>query len=241
MYKNLQTFPARPVSCMRITRNSESCNVTHALNGILSLGGFMKEMIIFDFLRRTLKKSEGLVECHGECNTSKVLSVEMIRDSSTDRTSVECTLPTFFLKTANKLPSPATGPLGNDVRCVSCWAPAFTIRSLTANERRATSSSSSVSDSSEAFKVLCPSNTGIRSSCAPASEWAGSRMNSSAPSGSSTASNQMLPPSLREVTVDAQVFRAIGLANLAGEWLSSDFSSTVDGSGDPITLGGMLS
>src|ERR1700679_1454434 len=75
-YKNLQAFPARPVSCMCITGNSESCNVTHAFNGILSLGGFMKEMIIFDFLRRSLKKSEGLVECHRECNTSKVLSVE---------------------------------------------------------------------------------------------------------------------------------------------------------------------
>jgi hypothetical protein len=66
-------------------------------------------------------------------------------------------------------------------------------------------------------------------------------MNSSAPSGSSTASNQMLPPSLREVTVDAQVLRAIGLANRAGVWLPSDCSSTVAGSGDPITLGGILS
>jgi hypothetical protein len=201
----------------------------------------MKEMIVFDFLCCSLKKSEGLVECHRECNTSKVLSVEIIRKSSIHRTSVERTFPTFFLKTANRLPSPATGPLGNDVRRVSCWGPAFTIRSLTANERRATSASSSVSDSSEPFEVLRPSNTGIRSSGAPASEWGGSRMNSSAPSGSSTASNQMLPPSLREVTVDAHVLRAIGLANRAGVRLPSDCSSTVAGSGDPITLEGMLS
>ena len=201
----------------------------------------MKEMIIFDFLRCSLKEGERLVERHRECNTGKVLSAETVRKSSTHTTSVECTLPTFFLKTANKLPSSATGPLGNDVRCVCCWAPAFTTRSLTANERRATSSSSSVSDSSEAFEVLCPSNTGIRSSGAHASEWGGSRMNSSAPSSSSTASNQMLPPSLREVTVDAQVFRAIGLANREGVWLPSDCSSTVAGSGDPRTLGGMLS
>jgi hypothetical protein len=43
----------------------------------------------------------------------------------------------------------------------------------------------------------------------------------------------MLPASLREVTVDAQVLRAMGLANRDGGGLPSDFSSTVDGSGGP--------
>jgi hypothetical protein len=115
----------------------------------------MKEMIIFDFLRFSLKKRDRLVECHGECNTSKILFVGIIRRSSTHRESVECTLPTFFLKTANRLPSSETGPLGNDVRCVSCWVLALTPRSLTTIERRAASSSSSVSDDSpEAFELL---------------------------------------------------------------------------------------
>ena len=158
---------------------------------------------------------------------------------------MECTLPTFFLKTANRLPSSPTGPLGNDVRCASCWVPALTPRSLSASERRATSSPSSVSDSPETFELLCPSNIGIRSSAAPASEWGASRKNSSAPSGSSVASNQTLAPSLREVTVDAQVLRAIGLANRDGvglsSWLPSDRSSTVAGSGDARALGGLLS
>lgn len=201
----------------------------------------MKEMIIFDFLRCSLKKCERLVECHGECDTGKILSMEIMRRCSTHRASVECTLPTFFLKTANRLPSSATGPLGNDVRCASCWAPALTPRSLSASERRATSSPSSVSDSPEAFEALCPSSTIIRSSVAPVSEWGASRKNSSAPSGSSTASNQILPPSLKDVTVDAQVLRAIGLANRDGVRLPSDRSSTVAGSGDPRALGGLFS
>lgn len=156
---------------MRVTRNGESCDVTHSLNRILSLGGFVKEMVIFGLLRFSLKKRDRFVECHGESNASKILSVGIIRKSSTHRISVGRTLPTFFLKTANRLPSSETGPLGNDVRCVSCWVPALTPWSLTAIERRATSSSSSVSDDSpEAFELHCPSSTGIRSSAAPASE-----------------------------------------------------------------------
>jgi len=73
-----------------------------------------------------------------------------------------------------------------------------------------------VSDSPETFELHCPSNAGIRSSAAPASEWGASRKNSSAPSSSSVASNQTLFPSLREVAVEAQVLRATGLANRDG-------------------------
>jgi len=64
---------------MRIARYRECCHIAHALNRILGLGSFMEEIIIFDFLRRSLEEGERLVECHGECNTSKILSMEEIR------------------------------------------------------------------------------------------------------------------------------------------------------------------
>ena len=146
---------------------------------------------------------------------------------------MDSTLPTFFLKTANRLPSSATGPLGSDVRCATCWTPTVAWCSLTANDGRL-SSSSSVSDApSESWELLCPSTLAIGPLAAPASKGEVSRKNSSAPSTSSLASNQMLPLSLNEVAVDIQVLRTIGLVKrAAGEQLGSERSSTVAGSGD---------
>jgi hypothetical protein len=61
---------------MRIAGYRESRNEAYTLNRVLSLGSFTEEIVIFNFLCRSLKGRERLVECQGERNTSEVLSTE---------------------------------------------------------------------------------------------------------------------------------------------------------------------
>jgi hypothetical protein len=51
---------------MRIAGYRESRNEAYTLNRVLSLGSFTEEIVIFNFLCRSLKGRERLVECQGE-------------------------------------------------------------------------------------------------------------------------------------------------------------------------------
>src|ERR1700729_1364770 len=107
--------------CMSIARNGERGDVAHSFDWVIRFGCLTEEVEVFELLSCILQKRYRLIERHWKRDACKILR-ETFDSGSRQDVAKSRTFPTFFFRTANKLPSSPTDPQGSSVLLATCRA-----------------------------------------------------------------------------------------------------------------------